>query len=234
MKALAVIPARAGSKRIPGKNVRSFFGQPMLSYPVRAARESGLFSSVQVSTDSPDVRALALELGCDPAPERPASLADDHATLLDVLAWIGSDLDPEYEAVCLIYATAPFVTAEYLRRSAELFSTHSGRFPVASVARYPVPAQWALITGADGTLMPREPEAVLIRSQDLAETYYETAMFLWFPRERLTSPVSVYPCLPFAVDSEDAIDIDTIKDWHRAERRAASLWRSSCGTTSSS
>jgi N-acylneuraminate cytidylyltransferase len=86
LKTLAVIPARGGSKRLPGKNIRDFAGKPMLAWSVEAALESGLFDTVMVSTDSEEIADVARAWGASVPFLRSARTADDHAIILDVMA----------------------------------------------------------------------------------------------------------------------------------------------------
>ena len=86
VRALAVIPARGGSKRIPRKNIRPFAGRPILSWPVKAALDSGLFATVMVSTEDEEIAGIAREAGAETPFLRSAETADDHASLLDVLS----------------------------------------------------------------------------------------------------------------------------------------------------
>ena len=118
---LALIPARGGSKRIPRKNVRLFHGKPIIAWSIAAARESGLFDRVVVSTDDEEIAAVARAYGAETPFVRPPEFSDDrtctNAVVRHGLEWFAAQGDP-VDVVCCIYATAPFVTAEALRRAA--------------------------------------------------------------------------------------------------------------------
>ena len=86
---VAIIPARGGSKRIPKKNIRDFLGKPMIAYSIHAAKESGLFQRIIVSTDSEEIAEIAREYGAEVPFLRPAELADDHAGTDAVIIQIG-------------------------------------------------------------------------------------------------------------------------------------------------
>src|SRR3990167_6990708 len=81
MRYLAVIPARGGSKRIPGKNIRSFFGKPMIAYSIQVAIDSGVFDSIIVSTDDEEIAAVARHYGADVPFIRSSELSDEHTTI---------------------------------------------------------------------------------------------------------------------------------------------------------
>ena len=112
MSRVAIIPARGGSKRIPGKNIKAFFGKPLISYPIKVAKGSGLFDDIIVSTDSEEIASISQSYGACVPFLRPAELADDFATTVDVMAhavhWLQNKLG-ELSVVCCIYATAAFI-----------------------------------------------------------------------------------------------------------------------------
>ena len=106
---LAVVPARAGSKRIRDKNINDFCGQPLIAFPLAAAKASGLFDVVHVSTDSDRYARLVCELGFPIDFLRDASLGGDSVGVVDVLRWVVRSYAEQgqvFDDVCLIYATA--------------------------------------------------------------------------------------------------------------------------------
>ena len=223
MNTLAIIPARIGSKRIPHKNIRDFCGSPMIAYPLRAAQASQLFSDIHVSTDDRKVADVAASEGCAPDFLRKPELADDFTPLLDVISWVLAEYkrrNRSFDAVCLIYATAPFLTPEILLGSHGVFEANQHQLPVVSVAQLPVPPEWSLRKDSNGKLMPDHPEALGTRSQDLGEAYYEAAMFVWLPVSLLENNFSgsIYPAVGYEIVREHAIEIDTLADWQAAER----------------
>ena len=120
---LAIIPARIGSKRITKKNIKDFFGKPIISYSIQAAIESGLFDTVMVSTDSIEVAEIAHKAGASVPFIRTIENSNDSATLYQVVIEVLNGfkmLGIEFKEVCCILATAPFVTAEHLINSHKL------------------------------------------------------------------------------------------------------------------
>src|SRR5208282_6543552 len=115
---IAVIPARGGSRRIPGKNIRAFAGKPIIAYSIESAVDSALFDRIIVSTDDPRIAAVAVALGAEAPFLRPATLADDHtgtnAVVKHAVAWAIAQGCAVTHACC-IYATAPFIQANTLR-----------------------------------------------------------------------------------------------------------------------
>ncbi len=218
---VAIIPARGGSKRVPRKNIRPFAGQPIIAYSIKAARASGLFNEVIVSTDDDEIAEIAETYGATVPFRRPAGLADDHATTLAViqhaLAWL-AETGSEADLACCIYATAPFLRTADLREGLTRL-LDSGRSFAFSVTAFEFPIQRALRLRPDGAVEAFAPEHANTRSQDLEPAYHDAAQFYWgrcgaFREGRvLFSPVSVPVILPRYL----VHDIDTEEDWVRAE-----------------
>ena len=117
-KAIAIITARGGSKRIPGKNIREFCGKPIIAYSIEAALSSGIFSEVMVSTDSGKIADIAEKYGASVPFMRSEKTSDDYATTADVLLEVihkYKELGKEFDYMCCIYPTAPFVTVQKLK-----------------------------------------------------------------------------------------------------------------------
>ena len=225
MRNLAVIPARGGSKRIPRKNIADFAGKPMLAHSLAAALDSGCFDRIVVSTDDEEIAAVARAYGADVPFLRPAELADDHTGTTAVVQHMVQALAHEnYDAVCCIYATAPFLTAEILREGRDALRS-SGRSYAFGVAAFPAPIQRALRVRPDGAVEPLWPENVMARSQDLEPTYHDAGQFYWgrtdawIAAEQVHSPSS----MPVIVPAHRVQDIDTPEDWVRAEYLYAAL-----------
>src|SRR5271165_2089228 len=166
---IAIIPARGGSKRIPRKNIRLFSGRPMIAYSISAARECGLFEHVIVSTEDPEIAAVAREHGAETPFVRPAELADDHATTVPVIKhgveWVRQNLGP-VERVCCIYATAPLIQVSALAAAHELLVRERVSGYVFSATAFPFPIQRAFKRRADGRVEMFEPANYYKRSQD--------------------------------------------------------------------
>ena len=128
---IAVIPARGGSKRIPRKNIKDFCGKPMIAWSIEAAKASSLFDHIIVSTDDTEIADIAMVWGAEVPFVRPLKLSDDYAGTTEVVAhstrW-SIDQGWAVSAVCCIYATAPFVQADDLRRGLKLLESGRMRF----------------------------------------------------------------------------------------------------------
>src|SRR5882724_9615573 len=179
---IAIVPARGGSKRIPDKNIVDFFGAPLMSYSIRAARASGLFDTIHVSTESDRIADVAATLGVPVDFMRDSSLADDHTPLMPVLRWVleqYSRREREFDTVCLLMPTAPLVEADDLKRAHEEFSRWGRHRTVMAVSRFSVPVEWAFRMTADKTLTPCQPGMAMVRSQELKPAYYDSGTFIF-------------------------------------------------------
>ena len=217
--ALCLIPARGGSKRVPGKNVRDFCGKPMIGWSVEAALAAGCFTRVVVSTDDDRIAAVARAAGAEVPFARPPHLADDHATTLAVVRHALDALEADGalpDALCCLYATAPFVRARDLRAGAG--ALRGADFAMA-VTRYAFPIQRAVRINAARHLEMFHPERYATRSQDLEEALHDAGQFYWgtVTAWRRDLPFFSQRVAPIELPRWRVQDIDTPEDWTQAE-----------------
>lgn len=222
MKRLAVVPARGGSRRILDKNVRHFCGRPMIGYILEAARASGLFDEIHVSTESDRVSAVATALGFRPGFPRPLALADDTTPLMPVLRFVLEEYGRRgrsFDQVALLYACAPLVEAEDLRGAAEMTDRVGADKVVIGVAEFPVPIEWAFKRDPNGRLAPVTPGMFQVRSQDLRAVYHDVGGFAFLPAARILSdaPHDERDFYGYVLPRYKAVDIDDEEDWLLAE-----------------
>lgn len=218
---IAIIPARGGSKRIPGKNIRAFHGKPIILYSIEAAKASGMFSRIVISTDSPEIAKVAVEAGAEVPFLRPPELANDFAGTAEVLIHALKELGksaPMPEFFCCIYATAPFLKPEILSDGYSRL-VDSGGLSAFSVTTFPYPIQRALRLTAAGRVEMVDPAHKTTRSQDLEERYHDAGQFYWGrTREFLESGSLLEPdAVPVPLPRYLVQDLDTEEDWVRAE-----------------
>lgn len=218
---VAIIPARGGSKRIPRKNVREFCGKPMIAWSIEAARSSGCFEHIIVSTDDSEVADIAHKNGASVPFMRPAVLSDDYTGTLPVIRhaveWLSKNGVP-VDFACCLYATAPFVTPEVLRKGWELICSSDCSY-VFSVTSYASPIQRAIRITDTGRVAMFYPEYFSTRSQDLEEAWHDAGQFYWgaaqaWQEERV---VLGKDSVPLKLPRYLVQDIDTPEDWARAE-----------------
>ena len=219
-RCVAIIPARGGSKRIPNKNIRPFAGRPLIEYAIDLARSSGLFARIVVSTDSAEIAGIAENAGAEVPFERPAELANDHATTAAVLehALEAIAAREHYDYACCLYPATPFTTPDDLRAGLSLATT-SGAASVFAVTGFAAPIWRAMERQPDGSLTMVWPENRDTRSQDLPETFHDAGQFYWVPVAGLLDAPALLTEHSRGVVFERwrAHDIDTEEDWMRAE-----------------
>src|ERR1700722_4848792 len=168
---VAIIPARGGSKRIPGKNIRLFAGKPIIVYSVAAAQKCGLFDRIVVSTADAEIAAGARDCGAETPFVRPSELSDEHTGTVAVtghaLTWL-AEHGCDAELACCIYATAPFLTAEDLRRGHDVRIARGKTFAF-SVTSFPFPINLALRITPDGAVAAMHPQWIAWRPPDPGE-----------------------------------------------------------------
>jgi N-acylneuraminate cytidylyltransferase len=218
---VAIIPARGGSKRIPGKNIRLFAGKPIIAYSIETALKSGLFDKVIVSTDDDEIARAAMSFGAEIPFMRPAELSDDHTGTMAVINHairylLGEGFD--ITRVCCIYATAPFVQVQYLQEGYNLL-VNSDKAYSFSVTSFPFPIQRVVRITSDNTIEPFNKEHIFTRSQDLEEAFHDAGQFYWGTVDAFLKNVVMYSndSVPVVLPRHLVQDIDTEEDWHRAE-----------------
>lgn len=224
---IAVIPARGGSKRIPRKNIKPFRGRPMIGWSIAAAFESGCFDRVIVSTDDEEIASVATACGAEVPFMRPPSLSDDHTPTIPVIAHAIEQLRTgasDVAAVCCIYATAPLLSANDLRRGYELLAT-SGCSYVFPAVSYPSPIQRAFRVNEEGMVQMFWPEQFNTRSQDLEPAYHDAGQFYWGRPDAWHggTPIFTPDSRALIVPRYRVADIDSMEDWEQAELLAELL-----------
>jgi pseudaminic acid cytidylyltransferase len=219
---IAIIPARGGSKRIPRKNIKPFHGKPMIAYSIEAATASGCFDKVIVSTDDVEIVEVAKKYGAEVPFLRPIDISDDYSTTMDVMEhairWCKSE-GWNVEAVCCLYATAPFILPDDLHKGYELLTDDSVQFTF-SAASFSFPIQRAIKLDEHGYVSMFLPENEQVRSQDLEEGYHDAGQFYWGQTSAFLNKLSIFSSHSKAVliPRYRVQDIDTPEDWELAEK----------------
>jgi pseudaminic acid cytidylyltransferase len=218
---IAIIPARGGSKRIPGKNIKPFRGRPVIAYGIAAARQAGVFDRIIVSTDAADIARVARDCGAEAPFSRPPELADDYTAtapvLLHALEWLAAQgVAPQF--CCCIYPAAPLVQAQDLRAGLELLK-QDGVKAVIPVTSFPFPVFRAFTLTPAGRLALMWPEHELTRSNDLPPAYHDAGQFYWLRVDAFMLEKKIYlpDAAPLVLPRWRVQDLDTLEDWQRAE-----------------
>jgi pseudaminic acid cytidylyltransferase len=217
---IAIIPARGGSKRIPRKNIRPFAGRPMIAHAIAAAKSSGLFGHVVVSTDDDEIGAIARQWGAETPFVRPAELADDHTATVPVIAHgirACRALGWAFEQVCCIYPGVPFIRTDDLKGALALLM-EGGADYCFPVTEFPSPIPRALRRSDRGLMQPYFPEFETTRTQDLEPAYHDAGQFYWGRAAAWLENLRIHGGgIGYVVPLWRVVDIDTDEDWRRAE-----------------
>lgn len=219
-RSLALITARGGSKRIPKKNIREFCGKPILCYSIEAALASGAFDEVMVSTDSEEIAEVARKAGAKIPFYRSDDTAGDYATTAQVVEEVLSQYEEQgsnFDYVCVIYPTAPFITAEKLQDAmAKLEST--GADTVSPVVRFSYPPQRGFVI-EDGVTHLKWPQYRTARSQDLEPFYHDCGQFYCLRVDSFEKQRQIFMehMVSIEMPESQVQDIDTLEDWKIAE-----------------
>jgi N-acylneuraminate cytidylyltransferase len=218
---LAVIPARGGSKRIPRKNIKPFCGKPIIAWSIEAAKASGCFERIIVSTDDNEIAEVANQWGADVPFNRPAELADDHTGTTEVIAHAIrqeqlSGRDPQN--VCCLYATAPFLDPGNLRQGLEMLKQENCEY-VFSVTSYACAIQRAIRITKAGRIEMFQSDNFNTRSQDLEHAFHDAGQFYWGKASAWLAGSTIFGpgAAPIRIPRSRVQDIDTQEDWERAE-----------------
>ena len=222
MKNLCIIPARGGSKRIPRKNIKPFLGKPIIAYSIEAALKSGIFDEVMVSTDDVEFAEVAKKYGASVPFLRSEATSNDYATTVDVLLEVVDrykQQGKEFDVVCCLYSTAPFVTAERLKEACgKLSDKVDGCF---TVVEYSYPIQRSLRMNEQGLIEIRYPEYLKSRTQDLEKTYHDAGQFYFMKTAAMELEKTVWckRTKPLILSELEVQDLDTETDWKLAEMK---------------
>jgi CMP-N,N'-diacetyllegionaminic acid synthase len=229
--AVAFIPARLGSKRVPGKNIRALAGHPALAYTIAPAIESGVFSSVIVSTDSEDVAAIARHYGAEVPFLRPAAFAGDTSPDIEWLEHLLTELRAagrSWDAFSILRPTSPFRSAATIRRAFDGFTSQAGADSLRAVEKctqHPG-KMWVIRGDRLLPLLPFGPAEQPWHStpyQALPLVYVQNASLeiAWtrvvFERRTIAGDTIV----PFVTEGYEGFDINDPYDWMVAERLIA-------------
>lgn len=222
---LGLVPARAGSKGIPGKNLKLLAGRPLLAHAIEAARASGVVDRIVVSTDSEEMAAAARTAGAEVPFRRPAPLASDEAPMLPVVLHAVAELEKEGwspAVVVLLQPTAPLRRPDHIRSAVQMLE-ETGCDSVVSVV--PIPAHYApdfalKVVGERLEFFLPEGERTT-RRQDVRPAYSRDGTVYVVRRDVLIAQQSLYgrDCRPLVLPPGESVNLDDLEDWARAEER---------------
>ena len=219
-KALAIITARGGSKRIPKKNIKDFCGKPIIAYSIEAALGAGIFDEVMVSTDSVEIAEIAKKYGAEVPFMRSERTSDDFATTSDVLLEVVDEYQKRgqtFQYMSCIYPTAPFVTAKKLQDAYRMLS-ESDAVELMPVVPFSYPPQRGFVLQKERLEM-KWKEHINARSQDLETLYHDCGQFYFYRINEYKAAKGQISegIIPMLLSDLEVQDIDNETDWKLAE-----------------
>jgi CMP-N,N'-diacetyllegionaminic acid synthase len=230
-RAVAFVPARSGSERVPGKNVRTLAGHPLLAYAIETAQQSGVFERVVVSTDSEEIAEVARWYGADVPFLRPAEYATATSPDIEWLSYTLAHLEERYDLFALIRATNPFRGPDVVRRGFEqlLATPEADSIRAVELVKQHPGKTWVLAD--DGrtmtSLLDQSDLDVAWHAgqyQALPEVYVQNSALeiAWTRVVTETGTREGNVLAPFLTQGLEGFNVDDEEDWARAERLVAS------------
>ena len=214
---ICIIPARGGSKRIPRKNIKLFYGKPIIAYSIEVALETRLFDEVMVSTDDLDIAEIAKSYGANVPFLRSKETSDDYATTMDVIEEViemYGDINKEFTSVCCLYPTAVLANSKDIREGYELLKEADMVLPVTE---FSFPPLRSFMVNDAGLAEFRFPEYRNTRSQDLEVWYHDAGQWYWYDRKVLGKNIVSSKKKVLKLSNFKVQDIDNLVDWKLAE-----------------
>lgn len=222
MHNLALIPARGGSQRIPRKNIKNFLGRPIMTYSIETALQSRLFEEVMVSTDDQEIAELAIKYGATVPFYRSAESSGDRATTIsviqEVVAQYKNHYNKEFDLICCIYPTAPFIKVQHLKEGLNILLSRNfdSVFPVVA---FGCPIWRGLEITDDGKSQMIWPEYKHERTQDFNKVYHDAGQWYWLNMKQIKDSIFNHNSGSIVLSEAEVQDIDTLNDWSLAEMK---------------
>lgn len=219
-KVIAIITARGGSKRIPKKNIKQFLGYPIIKYSIEAAIKSKIFDEIMVSTDNVTIAIVSKKFGAKVPFFRSKKNSNDYAMTAEVVSEViekYKKINKNFDYVCCIYPTAPFVTAEKLKEAYKVIQKEKAD-SIIPVVKFSYPIQRSLRI-KNGLLQMIWPENLNKRSQDLEPVYHDCGQFYFLKTSSFLKQKKLFMAktIPLETSEMEVQDIDSVEDWKIAE-----------------
>lgn len=216
---ICIILARGGSKRIPNKNIKKFYGKPIITYTINIIKKSKLFEKIIVSSDSPKILKIAKQNNCS-THLRTSFFANDNTDTISAISKITKDLNQEYDinTVCCVYPTSIFLNKKSLIEAFSRLEKKNNY--IFSAAKFPHPIQRAFFNKKN-KIKIFDKKAILKKTQNLKEFYYDAAQFYlgwknsWLKKKSILEGPNKF----VELDQNSFQDIDNPDDWESALKK---------------
>lgn len=218
---IAIVPARGGSKRLPGKNIKLLGGKPLIAWTIEAAIKSNIFDHIFVSTDSEEIASVSRDYGAKVPFLRPAELSSDTSTTNDVvthlISWFEKEYSQEVSNIAILQPTSPLRNAQHIQEAFKVMEMKRAK-AIVSVCELGHPIQFCNKLGLDGSMDGFIKKENNKRTQDLEPYYRLNGAIYIFDNTYVGRMNDLYSEGTFAyiMDSKSSIDIDTQDDFELA------------------
>ena len=224
---LAIIPARGGSQRISRKNIRDFLGRPILEYSINSALDSNCFDEVIVSTDDEEIAKIAISCGASVPFFRSKINSSNTATTIDVLVEVLMRYKEEnvnWDNLCCIYPTAPFISPERLLEGLNILKSNSNIKSVIPIVKFSHPIQRAIKLD-NGFITFLYPDNSFQRTQDFEDRFHDSGQFYWLDSDFFLNTKKIFTKFSksLIIPESEVQDIDNEEDWVLAELKFKAL-----------
>ena len=219
---IAIIPARGGSKRLPGKNIKDLAGKPMIAWTIEAALDSQVFDHIFVSTDDEKIAEVAKQTGAKVPFLRPSELATDEATTNDVVThlveWFESDYNQQVSTIAILQPTSPLRNARHIKEAMYLMEKKTAK-AVVSVCEVEYPMQFCNTLKKDGSMEGFIKPENLKRTQGLEPYYRLNGAIYLFEKGYVGKLTDLYSkgTYAYVMGVRESVDVDTAQDFKLAE-----------------
>lgn len=222
IKRLAIIPAKKVSKRIKNKNLKLFKGKPLLYYPIKAAKQSKIFDTIHISSDSEKILNYSNSLNIKTDFKRPKKLSEAKVGLFEVMDYVIKEYKKKnliFDQVWLLFTTNPFITKKNITDCKKIFEKISfdERNCLMTVTKYNYPIEWALKKNKKGNLISFQKKKIGFDTQNLKEAYCEAGMINIYSTKSLLNNLDKR-YFPYEIPLCKSVDIDTLEDLELAKK----------------
>ena len=213
---IAIVPARGGSKRIIGKNIKLFFGKPIIYWTIKKLEQTKIFDKIYISTDSKKIFNVVKNFNCEVLFPRLNKLSSDNAKTIDVIKYeIKKINNPKISNICCMYPAAPLTSAKDLLKGYNYLIKNKNKFIIPCCkANFDIER----VFYKKKTFVLKNPKLMNKRSQDLKVYYHDAAQFYWASKKNWESSKSIFShFVPLEINSLRFCDINNKEDWFRAK-----------------
>lgn len=218
MKPIAIIPARGGSRRLKNKNIKFFYGRPILQRTIETIKKSKIFSKIILSSDSKKIINISKKLKVDSVIVRQGYLASNEAKTIEVIKDVIKKIEyKNYDFVCCVYPCNPLLSIINLKKTFKLIKKKNKKF-IFPISEYPHPIERAFVLNKDNEIKFLKKKNADLNTQNFKKKYHDSGQFYWGSTLTWIKEHSIHNnSIGYIVPRYKTVDIDTSEDWEMAK-----------------